>query len=171
MRQDPQAHCLKMTGMHFKVLQNMSSLQVINLIYRLLGSLVWATALYVSKRKHSAPQRALGFPSPSRAHTHYINTMELNAFFYHENMFLLLCTTNRKRMSHVCGQNQLPLQGVFTVIPASICIQFAKLNVVLILLCLQWRFSMLDTYFYMKIKFPMCWFRSCFLLWRTQRSQ
>lgn len=46
------AHRLKMTGMRFKILQNMSSLRVINLIYRLLGSLVRASALHVFKRKH-----------------------------------------------------------------------------------------------------------------------
>lgn len=75
--------------------------------------------------------------------------MELNSFFfYHENMFLLLWTANRKRMSHVCGQNLLPLLGVFTLIAVSICIYSAKLDVWLILLCLQMRFSMLDTYFY-----------------------
>lgn len=161
-----------MTGMRFKALQNMSSLRVINLIYRPLGALVWTTALHASKCKHSAPQRGLGFPSPSRAHTHYINTMELNSFFLnHENMFFLLCTINRKYVSHVCGQDQLPPFFFFLVISASICIHSAKLDIVLILLCLQRRFSMLETYFYMLIKFPMCWFSSCFLLWKTQGSQ
>lgn len=67
-------------------------------------------------------------------------------------------------MSHVCEHNRLALQGVFTVIPASICIHSAKLDVWLILVCLQRRFSMLDTYFYMEIEFPMRWFSSCFLL-------
>lgn len=58
----------------------------------------------------------------------------------------------------------MPLQGVFIDIPASISIYLAKLDVGLILVCLQRRFSMLKTYFYMKIKFPMRWFGSCFLI-------
>ena len=78
-------------------------------------------------------------------------------------MFLLLCTTNMKRMSHVHRHNRSPLQGVCTVFPASICTHSAKLDVELILLCLQRGFSTLDTYFYMKIKFPACWFSSCSL--------
>lgn len=62
-------------------------------------------------------------------------------------------------MSHVCGQYQdigyknNPVRVVFTVIPASICTHSAKLDAVLMLLCLKNRFSMLDTYFYKKIKF------------------
>lgn len=64
-------------------------------------------------------------------------------------MFLLLCTSNRKRMSHVCEYNHLPLWDVFTINPTSICIRSTILGVWLILVCLQRRFSMLDTYFYM----------------------
>lgn len=87
--------------MCFKVLQNMSSLQVINWIY---WALWFERPLYTRSNVNIQPvKRGLGFPTPSRAHAHYINTVEPNSFFYHENMFLLLCTTNRKRMSHVHG--------------------------------------------------------------------
>lgn len=66
--------------------------------------LFWTTTLYMFKCQQSAPLRGLGFPSPS-AHTHYKNIMKLNSsFFEHENMLLLLCTPNRKRMTHVCGE-------------------------------------------------------------------
>lgn len=67
------------------------------------------------------------FPSPSYVHTRYKNNAELNSLFLnHENMFLLLCTTNRKLMSHVCEHKRPALQGVFIAIPASICIHTTK---------------------------------------------
>lgn len=49
-----------------------------------------------------------------------------------------------------------PSRVFFTVILASICSHAAKLDVVLILQCLQKRFSIMVTYFYMTIKFPSC---------------
>lgn len=71
-------------------------------------------------------------------------------------------------MSHACGHNQLSLQGFSST---SICIHFNKSNVMLIPLCLQRRFSIMATYFYMEIKFSTCWFNSCFLLCMSQGSQ
>lgn len=56
----------------------------------------------------------------------------------------------------------MPLQGVFADITASISIYLAKLDVGLVSVCLQRRFSVLHTYFYMKIKFPLRWFGTMF---------
>lgn len=59
------------------------------------------------KRKHGALQRCMSCPSPSLSCTHSLhkNHGAVFHFIYHENMFLLLYTTNRKRMSHVCERN------------------------------------------------------------------
>lgn len=138
------------------------------LIYRPLGCLVWASVLHVFKCKHSTAKRS-GLPM-SQSCTHPL-------YKHHEAEFLLFLTMR------ICYFFCVPLIESVWVMHRTNCrsrvfsLQLSLLpfvstpEVILILLCLEKRFSIVATYFYMKITFSTCWFSLCSLFCMAQGSQ